>query len=359
MLSAIGLYAQDGLPAQPEDGKCYAKCVTPDVFEDSIVRILVQPAYKRVDIQPASYRTVEEQVLIKPASKSFTYVPATYRTVRDTIVSKESYNRLARTDASFTTSSQLVTLKPAIGRWELGGVVPDCESADPNDCRTMCYKEYPAITTSIPVRVLQNDEGASASRVRPVTSIVTRQEEVTPARVEEIVIPAKQQTITRQVLVNDETTTYTDVPAVYENVTTQRLVKKGGLSYWREIACSLPETGEILPINYELGSASLTANSKRIIDEKLYQFLLSYPDAVIEVSAHTDARGSASSNQNLSRRRAQSVVNYLVSRGISRSRLVAKGYGEKQLLNNCADGVECSETEHRINRRTEFRVLSY
>ena len=161
-----------------------------------------------------------------------------------------------------------------------------------------------------------------------------------------------------QVLVTDETTTYTDVPAVYENVTTQRLVKKGGLSYWKEIACSLPETGEILPINYELGSAALTPDSKRIIDQKLYEFLLAYPDAVIEISAHTDARGSSTSNMSLSRRRAQSVVNYLVGRGISRSRLVAKGYGEKQLLNQCADGVDCDDDEHQMNRRTEFQILT-
>ena len=52
------------------------------------------------------------------------------------------------------------------------------------------------------------------------------------------------------------------------------------------------------------------------------------------------------------------IVNYLVSKGISRSRLSAKGYGETRLVNRCSNDVECSENEHQRNRRTEFRVLN-
>ena len=74
--------------------------------------------------------------------------------------------------------------------------------------------------------------------------------------------------------------------------------------------------------------------------------------------AHTDARGNDDYNMSLSQQRANSVVNYLVSKGISRSRLSAKGYGETRLKNRCANGVECSDGEHRTNRRTEFRVLN-
>jgi outer membrane protein OmpA-like peptidoglycan-associated protein len=59
----------------------------------------------------------------------------------------------------------------------------------------------------------------------------------------------------------------------------------------------------------------------------------------------------------LSQQRANSVVNYLVSKGISRSRLTAKGYGETRLVNKCANGVECTEGQHQQNRRTEFRVI--
>jgi len=69
-------------------------------------------------------------------------------------------------------------------------------------------------------------------------------------------------------------------------------------------------------------------------------------------------RGSKTSNQALSERRAQSVVNYLIAKGINNSRLVGNGYGETRLKNRCADGVSCTERDHASNRRTEFRLIN-
>jgi hypothetical protein len=79
----------------------------------------------------------------------------------------------------------------------------------------------------------------------------------------------------------------------------------------------------------------------------------------IELSSHTDSRGSNKYNERLSQRRAESAVNYIVGKGIEASRVTAKGYGEYQLVNRCSDGVACSPAEHQANRRTEFKVLGY
>ncbi|MBD8083900.1 OmpA family protein [Chryseobacterium caseinilyticum] len=81
------------------------------------------------------------------------------------------------------------------------------------------------------------------------------------------------------------------------------------------------------------------------------------PKIKVELSSHTDWRGSHAYNQKLSQRRADSSVNYIVNKGIDRSRLVSRGAGETELLNRCADNVECTEEENRINRRTEFKIL--
>ena len=81
------------------------------------------------------------------------------------------------------------------------------------------------------------------------------------------------------------------------------------------------------------------------------------PTIKVEMSSHTDSRGSNQYNQELSQKRAQSTVNYLMTKGISRNRLIARGAGETELLNRCADGVTCPENEHTINRRTEFKVV--
>lgn len=353
------LHAQDGLPEKPEDGGCYAKCVTPDEYKDSTIRVMVRPAYQTIEIVPAQYKTVVDSIIVRPASKQFKYIAATYKTVRDTLIIKDSYNKLTMSPEVFTASSEILTIKPAIGRWEAGGVVPDCDSSNPEDCRMLCYREYPALTKSIPTTELSKSQTADPSPIRAEYKVVTKEVEVSPARVEETIIPARYTTVTRRVLVKDETVVETTVAAEYEDVTVQRLVKKGGLTYWKPIACELPKLGEILPINYELGSAALTASSKRIIDDKLYQFLLEHPESKIELSSHTDSRGSASSNMNLSKRRAQSVVNYLVAKGIAQDRLVALGKGETELLNRCSDGVSCSENEHQANRRTTFKIINY
>jgi outer membrane protein OmpA-like peptidoglycan-associated protein len=90
---------------------------------------------------------------------------------------------------------------------------------------------------------------------------------------------------------------------------------------------------------------------------KLFKLLQDNPKVTIEVSAHTDSRGEKSYNQKLSERRAKATQKYLTDKGIKRSRVKAKGYGESKLVNKCADGVECTTQEHQENRRSEFKVL--
>lgn len=75
-----------------------------------------------------------------------------------------------------------------------------------------------------------------------------------------------------------------------------------------------------------------------------------------EISSHCDSRGSYEYNDDLSSKRAKAVVDYLISKGVPRSIIVSKGYGERQLLNGCSDGVMCTEEQHQENRRTEFIV---
>jgi outer membrane protein OmpA-like peptidoglycan-associated protein len=74
----------------------------------------------------------------------------------------------------------------------------------------------------------------------------------------------------------------------------------------------------------------------------------------VEISAHTDNRGSDAYNLQLSQKRAESVVNYLISKGIAANRIIAKGYGESKPLASNDDEAEGRE----LNRRVEFEVLS-
>ena len=80
---------------------------------------------------------------------------------------------------------------------------------------------------------------------------------------------------------------------------------------------------------------------------------------MLEISANTDSRGSDAYNLKLSERRLQSVLDYLENDGISSDELVGKAYGESNLINECDDNTPCSEAKHRLNRRAEFKILSF
>ena len=90
---------------------------------------------------------------------------------------------------------------------------------------------------------------------------------------------------------------------------------------------------------------------------RLVAFMAENPEVKVELSSHTDSRGSNKYNQKLSEKRAQSAVDYILSKGITADRITAKGYGEERLINNCKNGVRCTKEEHRMNRRTEFVIL--
>jgi len=110
-------------------------------------------------------------------------------------------------------------------------------------------------------------------------------------------------------------------------------------------------------IHYDFNKWNIRPDAQPILDKVVA--VLNENPITVELSSHTDSRGSDEYNMTLSVNRAQAAVDYIVSRGISRSRVVAKGYGETKLLNNCGNNVICSEAEHQLNRRTEVKVLNY
>ncbi len=119
------------------------------------------------------------------------------------------------------------------------------------------------------------------------------------------------------------------------------------------------EVGKIFTIEniyYDFDKWNLLPESKIILD-KLVQIMKENPGLKAELGSHTDSRGSDAYNMKLSQKRSESAVNYIISNGISKERIIARGYGETQLINQCSNGVSCTEEQHRMNRRTEFKIL--
>lgn len=107
---------------------------------------------------------------------------------------------------------------------------------------------------------------------------------------------------------------------------------------------------------FDKGQFKVTPAIAKRLDE-LAALLSTFPDLRIELIAHTSSVGSADKNLSLSQVRAASAKVYLVRHGVEGDRIVTKGYGETQLLNNCADGTYCSDFEHRKNQRLLVRVI--
>ena len=196
-------------------------------------------------------------------------------------------------------------LSPAIARWEYKTMMENCRSSDPRDCMVLCYVEQPEES-------------------------------------EEIVI------------VKDEAKT--DL-FEYQSFVFQKLYDNGGEAVWEEVDCKLTDYNK-LPISFDINNLKLTWQDKQILDSQLLKLMRDKPNIRLEISSHTSSLGDADYNLQSSQRRADEVVKYLTIKGIQKSRLVAKGYGEKLLKNNCKGGVDCTELEHAENERTEFRVLS-
>jgi outer membrane protein OmpA-like peptidoglycan-associated protein/tetratricopeptide (TPR) repeat protein len=115
---------------------------------------------------------------------------------------------------------------------------------------------------------------------------------------------------------------------------------------------------ELENIYYDLAKWNIRDDAAVELD-KLVKLLVDNATIEIELSSHTDSRGSDVYNLDLAQKRAKSAVEYIISQGIDSKRTTDKGYGETSLVNRCANGVKCSAEEHQANRRTEFKVLKY
>ena len=111
-------------------------------------------------------------------------------------------------------------------------------------------------------------------------------------------------------------------------------------------------------VYFDLNSSYLGSTSKSILDA-LAELLKENDGVVLKVSSYTDSRGTSAYNDWLSKRRVDRTVTYLIQNGIAPERLQPEGYGEENLLNECDDNTYCPEEKHKINRRSEFKVVKF
>jgi len=123
------------------------------------------------------------------------------------------------------------------------------------------------------------------------------------------------------------------------------------------VGTDLAKTFGIKIIYFDLDKSDIRPDAA--IDlAKIVDVMKQYPNMKVDVRSHTDSRQTHKYNEKLSDRRAKSTIAWMIQDGIAKERVTGKGYGETQLVNKCADGVECSEQEHQLNRRSEFIITA-
>ena len=124
-----------------------------------------------------------------------------------------------------------------------------------------------------------------------------------------------------------------------------------------KVGTDLAKTFDIKIIYFDLDKSKIRPDAAVDI-AKIIQVMKDNPTIKVDVRSHTDSRQTFQYNEVLSDRRAKATMAWMIKNGISKDRISGRGYGETQLVNNCADGVECSEEDHQRNRRSEFIITA-
>jgi len=118
------------------------------------------------------------------------------------------------------------------------------------------------------------------------------------------------------------------------------------------------KVGQVLTLKniyYDFNKSNIRPDAQVELDY-IVTMMNEFSNMEITLISHTDSRGESSYNKKLSEERAASARQYIISRGIIPNRIIASGYGESALKNDCKDGVDCSNEKHQINRRTEILI---
>lgn len=124
-----------------------------------------------------------------------------------------------------------------------------------------------------------------------------------------------------------------------------------------------PDSGQFIRM-YPIHFADTTEKNNIVLKQEFYDTLTlimtTLPNCVFELSAHSDSKGPDPQNMNVTKKRAQNMMLYMLQKcGIKKKNIIAKGYGDSQLLNQCDDGVECTPAQHAVNKRMELKIIGF
>jgi outer membrane protein OmpA-like peptidoglycan-associated protein len=243
-----------------------------------------------------------------------------------------------------------------------GNVVSTCSDEEHQENRRTEFKVV-AFKEQVVKKTNNVKSEVTETEQAEIESIVEEVTETEQVEIEEIV---EEVTETEQPAIESivEEVTETEQPAIEEMLEESAVQEELQVigSQKLEVGADLAKIYEIQPIYFDVNKNDIRPDAAIELD-KIIAIMNDNPGLKIELGSHTDCRGNSNYNRYLSDRRAKASAAYIKERISNPKRITAKGYGELQLLNDCGcegDSVStCSEEEHQLNRRTEFKVVAF
>ncbi len=244
----------DLLPPNAKTGECYARILTPEVYQSKTSEVLKKAASYRIKIIPAKYEMVEEKVLVKEASEVAELIPAKYEWKVESVLVSEGHDHLKTIPAVYETKTERILVKPAHSKWKKGrGPV---EKISNSTGEIMCLIEVPAQYRTVTSRVLVAPARTEKIHHDATYKDVKKRIMTEGPRMVTRTIPAVYKTIKVRKVVQPAQEKRIEIPAVYQTVTTKEKVSDGVLE-WRSILCETNTTGDVVR---HLQRALLAAN---------------------------------------------------------------------------------------------------
>lgn len=280
--SGSGAAAGGTSPADARPGQCFARVMTPEVFE--IVKETVEDQPERTEVRtiPAAFTWVEQTIVTKEAATEYVVIPATYRSVTETIEVEPARTVAVATPEATETYTEQVLVRPAYTTWKPGAGVfgrnanagrpgagqvaamlspASASSAEALTSDVLCRVEVPAEYATVTRTRVVGPAGSTTRVVPAKVERITRQVLVTPARVEERQAPAETRTVRIRQLATPAREERVVVPASTRTVE-RRIVRRAATAEWREVLCQTNASpAKIAEIQRALSAAGYTTRA--------------------------------------------------------------------------------------------------
>lgn len=238
-----GAVVNDLYPPNAKPGECYARVLTPAVYDQITKQVLVKGAAERIEVIPAEYSMVEQTILVKEASEILKTIPAEYKWVEEEYMVEPEKTELVTVPATYKNMSEQVLVKPAYTTWKKGrGPI---EKIDDSTGEIMCLVEVPAEYRTVSQSILDQPAYTQSKTIPAQYSTIKKRVLVRDAEVMKEVVPAEYKTVMVKKLVSPARENKITIPAEYGTVEERSLVSEANLQ-WQSILCETNTTPTVI-----------------------------------------------------------------------------------------------------------------